>query len=101
MIRLKITVIALIAMLLPSSGLANELCGERNDLIQHFGAEYTEVLTARGLANNGIVWEVLTSPGGTWTIILTNPMGISCLIGAGEAWSKTPAAATASGGPVM
>lgn len=101
MIRLKITAIALFAMLWPASGAANELCGERNDLIRHFGAEYTEVLTAQGLANNGVVWEVLTSPGGTWTIILTNPMGISCLIGAGEAWSRTPAAAAASGGSVM
>ena len=40
---------------------------------------------ALGLASNGGLLEVLTSGnGGTWTIILTMPNGVSCLVAAGK-----------------
>ena len=42
---------------------------------------------AMGLANNGGVIEILSSPrGATWTIILTMPNGVTCMIAAGENW---------------
>ncbi len=101
MTRYKFIFIALCVAWLPTAGFAEEVCGNRDDFIQQLSAQYSEVLTARGLANNGIVWEVLTSPSGTWTIILTNPMGVTCPIGAGESWAKTPAVSTAGRGPEM
>ena len=101
MTRYKFTSIALCVTLLPTVGFAEEVCGSRDDFIQQLGAQYSEVLTARGLANNGVVLEVLTSPSGTWTILLTNPVGITCPIGAGEAWAKIPVASTASRKPEL
>ena len=38
-----------------------------------------------GLASNGGVLEVLSSTSGsTWTILVTMPNGVSCMIAAGE-----------------
>jgi len=40
-----------------------------------------------GLANNGGVVQILSSLSGTsWTIILTMPNGVTCMIAAGENW---------------
>ncbi len=44
-----------------------------------------------GLANNGGVIEVLSSgSGNTWTIIITMPNGVTCLLAAGEGWESLP-----------
>ena len=44
-----------------------------------------------GLSNNGGVVEILTSPKGvTWTIIITMPNGMSCLVAAGKNWEEMP-----------
>ncbi len=43
-----------------------------------------------GLASNGAVIEVLASPSGSFTIILTQPNGLSCVMAAGENWENLP-----------
>ena len=63
------------------------LCGLRPDMLRGLSGTYSEEPSAMGLATNGGVVEVLTSPeGDTWTIIITSPNGMSCLIAAGENW---------------
>ena len=41
-----------------------------------------------GLSLDGRVVKVLKSPGGTWTIIMTSPNGVSCLLIAGKYWQN-------------
>jgi hypothetical protein len=36
------------------------------------------------------VFEVLASPSGSFTIILTQPNGLSCVMAAGENWENLP-----------
>ena len=44
-----------------------------------------------GLANNGGVIEILSSGAGkSWTIILTMPNGVTCMIAAGDSWEALP-----------
>ena len=75
---------------------AQMACAERSDIITRLGGQYSEAPVAMGLANNGGVIEVLSSPeGNTWTIIVTDPNGQSCLIAAGEYWG--PAAEKQAG----
>jgi len=51
--------------------------------------KYGEKPVARGLANNGVVIEVLVSDDGkTWTIFMTTPKGISCLLASGHEWEQ-------------
>ena len=61
-------------------------CGERQSVIDELERTYSEVPDHMGLALTGSMVEVLVSPSGTFTIILTRPNGLSCLMTAGEHW---------------
>lgn len=62
------------------------LCGERGEVLADLEKTYAETPEARGLASNGSVIEVLVSPTGGFTIILTRPDGLSCVMATGEGW---------------
>ncbi len=62
-------------------------CDQRTKVIGHLAQKYQEAPVAIGVTTSGGMVEVLTSgDGGTWTIILSNPNGTSCLVAAGEGW---------------
>ena len=62
-------------------------CGKRSDLLAKLLSQHSEVPVAIGLSNTGGVIEVLASPdGATFTIIMTQPGGVTCLLAAGEYW---------------
>ena len=67
------------------------LCTERSEVVNELSSQYGEVPVAMGIANNGGVVEILSSQSGTsWTIILTMPNGVTCMISAGENWESLP-----------
>ena len=72
------------ALALPAA--AQTVCGEREKFIDGLSSSYAESPVAAGLASNGNVVEVLASEHGSWTIIVTRPNGMSCVIASGEAW---------------
>ena len=95
---LRIVIAFLIAVLISMPATAQTMCGQRADVLSGLSGTYTETPTAMGLANNGGVMEILTSPkGDTWTIIITLPNGMSCLVAAGENWEKMPSKAAFKG----
>ena len=49
---------------------------------------YAEVPVAMGLMNTGGLIEVFASSSGSWTMVLTTPRMMSCVVAAGEAWSE-------------
>ena len=62
-------------------------CDQRNKVLGHLAQKYKEAPIAIGVTSSGGIVEVLTTGHGeTWTIILSNPNGTSCLIAAGEGW---------------
>jgi len=61
-------------------------CNARTDVLTQLKGFYAEKPSAMGLANNGSVLEVLSSEDGTWTIIVTQPNGVSCLVATGKHW---------------
>lgn len=66
-------------------------CTERSHVVSKLDSLYAERRIAMGLANNGGVIEIFSSQSGeSWTIVLTMPNGISCLIAAGESWESLP-----------
>ena len=68
---------------------ANNPCAPRLLVIERLAEQYGETRQSMGLHANGGVLEVYASPGsGTWTIIITMPNGISCLVAAGENWDN-------------
>ncbi len=69
----------------PSIAAAQTVCVDRAAMLDRLAAEYGEQLTEVKMIENFGLVEVLKSPSkGTWTIILTKPSGISCVLAAGE-----------------
>ncbi len=66
---------------------AQPQCNERDNVLELLAKKYQETPIAAGVTNTGGLVEVLTDiKSGTWTIIVTTPQGMSCLVAAGEGW---------------
>ncbi len=62
-------------------------CAHRTVLQKGLKKRYSEVPISMGLTNTGGVIELLTkADGSSWTITITMPNGITCIVAAGEAW---------------
>jgi hypothetical protein len=85
----KYGVLAFLGVLLSASpAVAQQLqCSQRAIVLTALSDKYAEKPVAMGLASNGGVLEVLSDgEGSTWTIIVTMPNGVSCMVAAGENW---------------
>ena len=76
-------------VLVSASAMAAPQCNSRETVLELLSEKYSEAPVAVGVANNGGLVEVLsTGDGETWSIIITSPKGMSCLVAAGEGWRK-------------
>jgi len=71
-------------------------CGPHTEVIKALGDKFHETQSATALTSAGTLLEVLTaSDGATWTIIVSRPDGLSCVVAAGQNWQdKVNQAAT-------
>ncbi len=70
------------------------VCRARDGLLSQLESKYGEVPVAIGVADGQLI-ELLTAKDGiTWTIILTSPKGLSCLVASGEGWQSLAPAPT-------
>ncbi len=76
--------------LLPSAVQAQAICGDRGELIEKLENSFSETPHSMGLASNGSMIEIFASPDGSWTIVMTQPDGVTCLMAAGENWEELP-----------
>ncbi len=67
-----------------------EKCGDRAWIVEALGGEHGEVWQSSGQSAAGMVIELFTSPAGTWTLIITRPDGVACLLATGKNWSGVP-----------
>ena len=71
----------------PSQAAQNPTCDQRKRVIGHLADKYREAPVAIGVTNSGDLVEVLSSDDGqTWTIIVSTPNGVTCLLATGEGW---------------
>ena len=92
--------LAAVAAVLSSPAHAQQAqpCDERSAVVARLAERYGETLQSLGLTRNGKVLEVYASTAtGTWTVIVTDEAGRSCLVEAGETWEAvgTPPGAPA------
>lgn len=66
------------------------ICGARESLVERLEVRFKENETAYGITGNGMVAELFVSAEGSWTLVLTRPDGISCLMAAGQNWEMLP-----------
>jgi hypothetical protein len=64
-------------------------CETREAVLDFLSSQYSEAPVAMGVSRDGGVVEVLTSgPGATFTIIVTMPNGLTCMVAAGDGWES-------------
>lgn len=62
-------------------------CAPRDVIVGRLADKYGETRKSMGLnQNNGVVEVFASSETGTWTILVTMPSGMSCLMAAGQNW---------------
>lgn len=70
-----------------SDASAQAVCGPRAEIVANLAVKYGEALVGLGYVSNVQIIELWHSEAtGTWTVLSTNPAGISCLVIAGEGW---------------
>lgn len=65
---------------------AQMLCGPRDALVAHLRTAFQEHRHAVALTGNGRLLEVFVAESGSWTIVVSQPDGPSCILSAGESW---------------
>lgn len=66
-------------------------CDERKNVLETLEKKYEEVPTSFGVTMQGGLVEVITSEdGSTWSILVSTPGGMTCLVAAGEGWRDRP-----------
>ena len=63
------------------------VCGQRANMVQLLDEKYGETRRSMGLADGRGVVEIYASEEtGSWTILITSPQGIACMLAAGQAF---------------
>ena len=65
-------------------------CAAREAVLDRLAHSYQEEPVSLGVTATGSLLEVLASPEGSWTIIITVPGGPTCLVSSGEGWRGAP-----------
>jgi hypothetical protein len=66
-------------------------CASRDQIVERLAAQFGERPVSVAVTVTGDLLELLTSPQGSWSIIVTKAGGPTCLMSAGEGWRGAPA----------
>jgi hypothetical protein len=70
----------------PAEAATAKLCGDRDQILKRLEQANEETPQALGLSGDGGVVEVVVSPEGGWTMLVTYPKRPTCVVAVGEAW---------------
>jgi hypothetical protein len=92
--------LGLAVALIPAPTLAEPQCGPRDRVVALLADRYAETRRAMGLAGPNLVMEVYASEASrSWTITVTSPDGVTCLIASGQGFEALVEALPAQGSP--
>ena len=75
------------AALIPTAAAAEPNCNETDRTHELLAKKFQETPIGAGVTSKGGLIELLTTrDGATWTIIISTPQGLSCLLASGEGW---------------
>ncbi len=98
LLTLSLGVGALLLAATHAFGQTNRNCGQRALVIERLADRYGESRQSIGLGTNNQVVEVFASlETGTWTITVTNPAGMTCLVASGQSFETLSEAAPVAG----
>jgi hypothetical protein len=61
-------------------------CAPRENLLDYLAGAFKERHVGSGITQQGALMEIMASEKGSWSIILSTPNGVSCLVAAGDDW---------------
>ena len=80
------------AIAAPSIAQAQTVCAQRESIITQLKKQFGESERGVGLSGAEALVEIWSSEKtGTWTIVMTRPNGITCVMASGESWIESPA----------
>ena len=97
MLKILLTLPAL--LLFVGAAQAQTQCGPRQMVLETLANRYGESRQAVGLAANSTVMELFASETGSWTITVTMPDGVLCLLASGESFEALREPLPAKGDP--
>ena len=75
----------------PTSAAGQVLCGPQNKLADQLKQRFGETRQAMGVSTDAQrIIELFMAPDGSWTIVVTDTRGRSCIVLAGEDWTQAP-----------
>ncbi|MBW6418987.1 hypothetical protein [Celeribacter sp. PS-C1] len=84
--------------IIATPAMAQQNCAQRAQILDRLASKYGESRQSIGLApNNGVVEVFASTETGTWTILMTTPNGVSCLIASGQAYETLAEVAVTKG----
>ena len=89
--------LAAAAMAGAASAQAETFCGDRTKLIETLAQKYDEVPSAFGIVGQKNLVELFVSKSGSWTMLMTQSSGATCIMAAGQSWEQFPATAKMTG----
>ncbi len=82
----------LAAFLLPGPAYAPPFCAATDEMLAALTGRYGERVVGAGLTVGGELLQVLVRPDGrSWTVLVTTPDGVSCLLAVGRDWQAVVA----------
>jgi hypothetical protein len=87
---LSTLLLILAAVILAPAVHAQAVCGSHQSISETLKKSYSEAPASMGLTTGGGMVEVYVSPEGSWTLVVTQPNGTSCLIAVGQDWETLP-----------
>ena len=88
---LRYITIALIALFLSAAAApaqAQQFCGDRAEILKTLEGKHGEQPQSIGLSQDGALVEIMVSPGGSWTILVTYPNKPTCVVSTGQDWQN-------------
>ena len=61
-------------------------CGRHEELAKYLAEHFFERSLGAGLTRDGKLLEIFISEKGTWTVLVSLPTGISCIVSEGTDW---------------
>lgn len=98
LVALTAAATAYIALATPASAQSQRSCGPRDIVVTQLAEKYKETRQSVGIGSNNSMVEMFASDDtGSWTIVVTMPNGLSCLIASGQSFEQVAEALPAKG----
>jgi len=87
--------VSFILLFSPAAFAEQPACGPHDEAVAQLAEKFHESSKSQAITGAGTLLEVFrTEDGSTWTIVVTTPQGMSCVVAAGKDWADANAAPT-------